>query len=1166
MAAESKTKQVVETARRQSGTELAASLRELNRQVKLYIAVGDLSRARTFCGEAEAIGRRAFEQSDPPRAVCLGNRGGLHLAAGALHEAETALTAAAERLRRNPTDTRWSQADRLEFADVLADLAELHVRKGDLARAVAVQVEALRILKDHVGAGERQLLGARNSLANLYCAIGELDKAEPLLNESYTVCAETARVEETKTVETDVVRTRPSQAAQQELLLEMARRFDPNPPVDPLAALQQHFAPPGSLQRGRSFGPSALGLRRSGGFGMEPNPPVDPLSLMQQDALAVLRKLRTANPPVDPLSLVQQRLGRLPGSRQPGRSFGPSALGLRRSGGFDAGSASPSQRINSRLQQEEQEYRQKYGFDQTVHYEGGRTILPPWAKTARVYSAMMAEVREHEQMYGRTPAWAQTARQTYVERTQHKLVKPPPLGKFSAYLSTANQMTDLYLVKGNLARAEQVLGEGQGFLTRLKLDNSDLPAVRMFVFHQGRLQALKGDGKQARAFFHRAIPRADPRGPLAAMVTRSEALLDLQAGDARHAAMLLRGLLQQNLEEAQNVLPGFSEAEALSFVEANLQDRHVLLQTLGAIGGTTAPEAYEPVWRTRALATRAIAEQRRWAAIGGAAAEPLLNQRRDVSQEMSALAHSPVPDDATERQKRKRRLDELNEAKERLEKKLAEVSRPFRREQGLQAARVADLAAALPPGTVLVDFVQTRVDRPDELLAGRGRPVSHYDAFVVHGGRTEAAEAVAWVKLGPAEPIDRAIADWRSELSARVSPSPGAGGPSARLRRLVWDPIERHLRDGRTIVIIPDQALTRVPWPALPGSEPGTFLLDRYAITTAPHGQGAIDILSRNHDPAGEPRLLLLGGADYDGVPAAPADAAQLAHAGTRGLARSNEAGTRSGWSALPGTLAEVDALRTLWGRPATLTLLTGSQASEPRLRRAMPRNRFIHLATHGFFADPAYRSAFQNDLTSGRLFGLLDEATDDTPFHRSTVAGRNPLLLCGVVLAGANRPPRTDDQGRPTGDDGIFTAEEVACLDLADTELVVLSACQTGLGDVAGGEGVFGLQRAFHLAGARSTIASLWHVDDQATQALMVEFYRNLWERKLSKVEALRQAQLTMRARYDPSRRRLERGREVDRPGRPQPAEPPGVTTPTPSRQLAPYYWAAFTLSGDWR
>src|SRR5436305_2537110 len=108
---------------------------------------------------------------------------------------------------------------------------------------------------------------------------------------------------------------------------------------------------------------------------------------------------------------------------------------------------------------------------------------------------------------------------------------------------------------------------------------------------------------------------------------------------------------------------------------------------------------------------------------------------------------------------------------------------------------------------------------------------------------------------------------------------------------------------------------------------------------------------------------------------------------------------------------------------------------------------------------------------------------------------------MTGLVFAGANNPKTP---GR-----GIVTGEALIDLDLSGLELAVLSACETGLGDVAGGEGTFGLQRAFHLAGTRDVVASLWKVPDRTTAALMHLFYRNLWEKEMPPVEALRQAQL---------------------------------------------------------
>jgi CHAT domain-containing protein len=141
--------------------------------------------------------------------------------------------------------------------------------------------------------------------------------------------------------------------------------------------------------------------------------------------------------------------------------------------------------------------------------------------------------------------------------------------------------------------------------------------------------------------------------------------------------------------------------------------------------------------------------------------------------------------------------------------------------------------------------------------------------------------------------------------------------------------------------------------------------------------------------------------------------------------------------------------------------------------------------------------------------------------------------------------------------DDGILTALEVAELDLSGVELATLSACETGLGESAGGEGLLGLQRAFQVAGARSVVASLWKVPDGPTQALMERFYKNLWQEGMPRLEALREAQLWM-LREGQMQGVVRRGLEpLDR----QPAgegDRPGC--------LPPRYWAAFVLSGDWR
>lgn len=162
----------------------------------------------------------------------------------------------------------------------------------------------------------------------------------------------------------------------------------------------------------------------------------------------------------------------------------------------------------------------------------------------------------------------------------------------------------------------------------------------------------------------------------------------------------------------------------------------------------------------------------------------------------------------------------------------------------------------------------------------------------------------------------------------------------------------------------------------------------------------------------------------------------------------------------------------------------------------------------------------------------------------RTAFAGIDPNLLSGIALAGANRP------AKPGEDDGILTALEISELDLSGVELAVLSACQTGLGETAGGEGVLGLQRAFQVAGAKSVLASLWEIPDLATSLLMQRFYENLWDKKMGKAQALSEAQLWM-LKEGPSR-----GLDLAEPGQPA----------LQSKRLLPKSWAAFVLSGDWR
>jgi CHAT domain-containing protein len=289
--------------------------------------------------------------------------------------------------------------------------------------------------------------------------------------------------------------------------------------------------------------------------------------------------------------------------------------------------------------------------------------------------------------------------------------------------------------------------------------------------------------------------------------------------------------------------------------------------------------------------------------------------------------------------------------------------------------------------------------------------------------------------------------------------------------------------------------------------------------------------------------LLLVGNINYDSQPGR----SDVAQANVLASSRSLPAGAMH-FQPLQGTREEVAAIEKLYhqdfGKEGIL-LLQEFQATKATVLAEAGRYRYLHLATHGFFIEEKLTAPAAMAQRGAALFGAESPGGPQS-------AALHPGLLSGLALAGANRTLQAD-AGGAADNQGVVTAEEIASQNLEGVELVMLSACETGLGKASAGEGLLGLQRAFQSAGARSVVASLWSVPDEETRALMELFYANLWQRHLSPLESLRQAQLTML--HAAAKAGGERGfHRID--------SQPGTSSGTRS----PYYWAAFVLSGDWR
>jgi CHAT domain-containing protein len=353
------------------------------------------------------------------------------------------------------------------------------------------------------------------------------------------------------------------------------------------------------------------------------------------------------------------------------------------------------------------------------------------------------------------------------------------------------------------------------------------------------------------------------------------------------------------------------------------------------------------------------------------------------------------------------------------------------------------------------------------------------------------------------------------------------------------------LQGAKTVLISPDGVTAQFPWLALPGEKPDTYLIDDIAIAIVPVPRMLPEMLARSSLPAARqprvPSLLLVGDVDFGADPGKPPDSATTNLVAARG-------GKPLQWQSLPGTRDEVAAIKATFekqfGRVAPEEL-TGAQATKSAVRSAAANNQYLHFSTHGFFAPPELKSALSSSSSP-------DKKASGESISRQDVSGFHPDLLSGLVLAGANRPVEDGQE------DGILSALEVSEMDLSQVDLATLSACETGLGQSAGREGLLGLQRAFQLAGAKTTVASLWQVADRPTQALMTRFYENLWQRRMSKLEALREAQQWL-IREGPKQPELLRGRGLE-------LDPVPEKEALQSGRLSPRYWAAFELSGDWR
>ncbi len=457
-------------------------------------------------------------------------------------------------------------------------------------------------------------------------------------------------------------------------------------------------------------------------------------------------------------------------------------------------------------------------------------------------------------------------------------------------------------------------------------------------------------------------------------------------------------------------------------------------------------------------------------------------QLRGLRTQLAELSlQGPSAQDSATYQLRLKKLAAQGDA---LEARLARHSAPLRALTALPSLTTitSRVAEALPKDGALIELIAYK-DRP--LLPDPGKPLTRqpssqlrYLALVLFPDASTRA-----LDLGPAEPIDRAAMQLRDALARRDAEYQTS---AQALYQLAFQPLLPLLAGSRRLFLAPDGQLSLVPFAALHDGQ--QFLVDSFDFTYLTSGR---DLLPRPKGKASSRGVAVFADPDFS----SPSLMADASSSGSAPMAeRSATTGhlvaalrARLGsqpWASLPGTRQEAEAIQRLVPQAR---LFLGAEATKTRLL-SLSAPGVLHLATHGFFLKDTQAS--ESSRAVGH-FGAIAES-DAIPLPQ------DPLLRSGLVLVGSR-------------DTTLVTALELAGLDLWGTELVVLSACDTGRGDIKPGQGVYGLRRALTVAGAETVVMSLWKVNDNSTSQLMEEYYRHLLAGK-GRGAALREAMRSLR------------------------------------------------------
>ncbi len=558
------------------------------------------------------------------------------------------------------------------------------------------------------------------------------------------------------------------------------------------------------------------------------------------------------------------------------------------------------------------------------------------------------------------------------------------------------------------------------------------------------------------------------------------ALLDQGLGDYTTAAPLFRQVSTFYLKQIKELFPALSDYEKTAYfnkVSKIINDYEKFVILYQQKDPVALGELFDFRLETKALLLNASTKVRNTILNSGNA--ELLAKFSEWLQMKEKLAHFASLT-LEEKQSQQNSINDYQQKANQLEKDLSVQSELFANEFNRQLASWQTVQKVLKPGEVAVEMIRLSPAKDSVLYAALVlRPDSGPSLLVFKEGRKMESREFSYYSNTMRFAIDNINSYAR-----------------------YWQPLETLLKGATTVYFSADGVYNKINPLTLFDTQKNQYLIDRVTIRLLSNIR---ELLQAPGQLSPSPSAALFGFPDFrSGLAASPA-------ATSANLTRQTTASeiVNNGVPDLPGTKEEVEKIEKLlkdnkWSVNAYLN----RDASEEKIK-SLPGTDILHIATHGFF---------------------IPEKENETTVVYSkdiSLASDNPLTRSGLLLAGVEKNIKGANSQQTAGEDGVLTALEVMNLNLDRTDLVVLSACETGAGEIRNGEGVYGLQRAFLVSGANNLIMSLWKVNDEATQELMTEFYSQLVTTR-DKVVAFQRAQLELKKKYE-----------------------------------APYYWGAFILIG---